>query len=65
MQNAALFLTNETDGILAQAKAYADTAATNAANGKDEAIQAAKDAADKAQEEVSLLVGGFVCYDKM
>ena len=42
-------------GILAQAKTYADTAATNAANGKDEAIKAAKDAADAAQSDVDAL----------
>lgn len=51
-------INNETTGILAQAKSYAD--------GKDSAIQAAKDAADAAQADVDALEAkvGTVPEDK-
>lgn len=47
--DAIAAINHETDGILAQAKAYAD--------GKDAAITAAQNAADKAQGEVDALEG--------
>lgn len=56
--DAIAAINNETTGILAQAKSYAD--------GKDAAIQAAKDAADAAQADVDALEAkvGTVPEDK-
>lgn len=48
-------INDEEKGILAQAKAHAEEFATAAANGKDEAIAEAKQAADDAQDAVDAL----------